>query len=532
MPFFKTIRWQAALLGILLSGIFLRSYWYFYNRSLWKDEAALANNIIDYDLNHLIFSALDNVQAAPPAYLAVVKTTAYFFGYGELSLRLFPFICSIISVIAFFLLSKQLFKMRGQLLANTLFCLSTPLIYYAAEAKQYQTELMASVIVLLLAVKYRYELSFTRAVLLGVMGAVLIWFSNTCIFSLAGIGLSLLYYYLKYKKYKSLSYLIGVGGIWVLSFAIYYFTILNTNSNIDLFVDRWQSKFVPLPNHIYWYIRTTVFSFNDPLGLSIPYSYTSTFPSIYSHLIFFAYTSLALLIVGIIAFIKESKYILTLLLWPVLITALASYFKYYPFHERFIVFLSPVVYLLIAKAADSQVQSGKGKKLVNTLVYISVVYMVVNVGIKLANPQLFGNNYKFSNGREAINFIDEHRQQNDIVYISIRSFKIYKYYNYRQQLNWKTFIGLAPKMFHNREELRQYLQTFTDQYDAHQKVYFLIDKTDDPLKKDQSAYCTEATFAEALTSYGRVYDLYTGKDMTIFLLDIQPKANGDDKKIQ
>ncbi len=60
------------LYSITLLGISLAIYQFFYNRSLWNDEAALALNIIDKSFSQLL-QPLDYKQVAPIAYLFVEK---------------------------------------------------------------------------------------------------------------------------------------------------------------------------------------------------------------------------------------------------------------------------------------------------------------------------------------------------------------------------------------------------------------------------------------------------------------------------
>ncbi len=89
------------ILAILLFGIAVRLYYFFFNPSLWGDEASLANNIIKYPLPELYTRTLDNNQAAPPGYLVVVKLISLLLGNSELSLRLFALLSGIASVLVF-----------------------------------------------------------------------------------------------------------------------------------------------------------------------------------------------------------------------------------------------------------------------------------------------------------------------------------------------------------------------------------------------------------------------------------------------
>ena len=58
-------------------------------RSLWLDEAWLAEGIVTRDLLHLLSSSLPNIQSAPGGYLMVVKLLTLLLGESENVLRLY-----------------------------------------------------------------------------------------------------------------------------------------------------------------------------------------------------------------------------------------------------------------------------------------------------------------------------------------------------------------------------------------------------------------------------------------------------------
>ena len=66
----------------------LRPYWF--NRSIWLDEAQLANNVIRHSLIELITAPLSSSQAAPIGFLVVTKLLVSWFSESEKVLRLLP----------------------------------------------------------------------------------------------------------------------------------------------------------------------------------------------------------------------------------------------------------------------------------------------------------------------------------------------------------------------------------------------------------------------------------------------------------
>ena len=128
---------------ILIIGIILRIHQYLMNRSLWLDEAFLA-----LDIKNLGFRELLNPecygQVAPIGFLLLEKLSATIFGVSELSLRLLPFLSSIIFIIIIYRFLKAISK-SYYLLAFSLMCFSPTLIYYSSELKQYHFDLLSYV---------------------------------------------------------------------------------------------------------------------------------------------------------------------------------------------------------------------------------------------------------------------------------------------------------------------------------------------------------------------------------------------------
>jgi hypothetical protein len=73
---------------MIAAGTVLRLRQYLFNRSFWHDETLLATAFADHSLYKLVFGVLDNNQAAPTAYLVVVKLITLAMGTNEWTLRL------------------------------------------------------------------------------------------------------------------------------------------------------------------------------------------------------------------------------------------------------------------------------------------------------------------------------------------------------------------------------------------------------------------------------------------------------------
>ena len=86
-------------------GAMLRLTQYLSNRSLWLDESSLALNIVNRSFSQLL-KPLDYGQGAPLGFLILERLAVHVFGTHEYALRLFPFLCGIISLLLFNRLAK------------------------------------------------------------------------------------------------------------------------------------------------------------------------------------------------------------------------------------------------------------------------------------------------------------------------------------------------------------------------------------------------------------------------------------------
>lgn len=150
-------RWAALLLLlptalVTLAGVALRVEQYLHGRSLWFDEALLALNVIHRPLQRLLTEPLAYQQGAPPGFLAIQRLVVAQFGSSERMLRLVPMVGGCLTLVVFARLAHRLLSRPAALLATALAAFSPFLVYYAAESKQYSTDVLFTVVILDLAV--------------------------------------------------------------------------------------------------------------------------------------------------------------------------------------------------------------------------------------------------------------------------------------------------------------------------------------------------------------------------------------------
>ena len=150
------IAWAFVALGIVI-----RMIRFLLNFPLWPDEAYLAHNYLDRGYLELL-RPLDYGQVAPLLYLWVQKTVVTICGFSEYSLRLYAFLGSIASLLVFRHLAGRLLPGIARLLAIGVFAVAYPLIRYAAEAKPYGSDMLATLVLLALLIEWRLAKQRTR----------------------------------------------------------------------------------------------------------------------------------------------------------------------------------------------------------------------------------------------------------------------------------------------------------------------------------------------------------------------------------
>jgi uncharacterized membrane protein len=121
------------VLLVLATGAVLRVLQYARARSLWLDEAMLANNVIELPLTQLMPPHLFKV--APFGFLAAEKLVISILGTSELAFRLIPLLAGLGSLVLLHVATREILGGHERLLALASFALSPPLIFYASEAK-------------------------------------------------------------------------------------------------------------------------------------------------------------------------------------------------------------------------------------------------------------------------------------------------------------------------------------------------------------------------------------------------------------
>jgi len=172
-------------------GLVARMLRYVLQFPLWEDEAFLFMNMVGRSYADLLEPLRQYHQVAPVMFLWVEKAVTDVFGASELSLRLFPFACSVASLLLFTDLARRLLSGWAAVLAVALLAVSYPALRYAAEMKPYGVDLFAAVLLLWMWERWAVGHRGWIWVMAGVT-PVLVWLSFPAVFIAGGVSLAML----------------------------------------------------------------------------------------------------------------------------------------------------------------------------------------------------------------------------------------------------------------------------------------------------------------------------------------------------
>lgn len=384
---------------LVLAGFILRTRQYLANRSLWLDEAMISVNIIDRSFIELMHW-LDYDQQAPIGFLWLQKVVVSVLGDNELVLRLVPFLAGCAALWLMFRFTRRFSPISGNT-SLALFVVSSTLIYYTSESKQYILDVTVALSLVLLFLHLdRQGLRPRDHLLLGLVGAILIWFSHPAIFILAGLGVIILMNAVRKRCSQFQCWMFFTGGMWLGSFLGYYLVFLKRSINADVLLDYWGDAFLPLSERAgTWLIQ----SFNNyitfTLGLDIPS---------------LVYVGISLL--GLVILVYRNGRIAAALLLPVLFSLAASAFHAYPFAGRMLLFSAPASFVLLGEGVEAPIVFIRRN--VAALPWISgllAIFLVV-VNAQTAAMNFIQPKYQ-EHIRPALEYLRDHRKPGDLIYI-------------------------------------------------------------------------------------------------------------------
>jgi len=436
------------LLWLLIAlGLGLRIFHFVDNRSFWIDELYLNGNLIRMSFWELATQPLAYQQKAPLGYLGLVKLAVWLFGPGERALRLVSLLSGGLALGLFVPVARRFLQPWTAVLAVGILALGEPFIYHAVEAKQYSTELCAAVVAWWLVLRF-YRAQTSRDLLLwGLGGGLLLWFSYSAIFLLAGFALILSVHHLRTQGWLGFGRRLIPFTVWLVSFGlIHYFFLRHYQDTgwLRNFFAVVYKAYMPLPpasgDDLVWFAYTHYMLLERPLGLLLKFGNLEQYSPLQT-LLRLPLLPLLLEAVGLVALLRRQSFAFSLLLTPVLLTLIASGLQLYPFYERFILFLAPSLILLIAYGAETVV-AWLGPTYYHLAAGVLAALLLLvplwNATQFTLDPAKF---YKKEYNREAALFVHEHYQPGDVVYFYWNMRHVHEYYHPAYALRYEAVGG-------------------------------------------------------------------------------------------
>lgn len=409
--------WSAIVFGIIV-----RIWQYGLNRSVWVDEACLALNLIHRQYAELL-RPLDYHQGAPLGFLFVERLLIEHWGPSEYTLRFFPLLAGIASLLMFYGVARRVVSPGALAVAMGLFAIAPPLIYYSSELKQYSCDVAVALLLYLIALSPpAANWSYLRIAGLGLIGAVVIWFSHPAVFVLASIATVFTVLLVAERNWKQLARFAAAYVLVLASMAVVYFVSLRNLVADNYLMKYWTDNFMPLPpksvTDLKWFYDSFFEFFRSPVGFS-----------------FAGLSALAFIVGGHHLYARardRTKFWLLLLPW--VFALLASSLHRYPFGGRLALFLVPSAIMLIAEGADRVRLATQrdawvvGYLLIGLLFIDPAVYLLHH----FAKPHVLVTSPGIMLPEEikpALSYVRAHERPTDMIYIFRDALPAYEYYS-------------------------------------------------------------------------------------------------------
>lgn len=521
MYFSKTCLWCLVCVGIIL-----HFSQYLFNRSLWVDEASVAMQIIESSYSEFV-----QPLESPVGFLVLEKFLVQVLGESEYILRLFPFLSGVLSLVLFLKLAPHYTKPTAVPIALGLFAISDQLIYHSSTLKQYSSDVCITLILYVVATAILSKSPGTLQILgFGVLGAIALWFAHPAIFILAGLGTYITISRIIKKEWATLLTFSIAYACWLASFVLLYFISFRTAVDADAAQQFWAGHFMPLPPFSFsegiWFVKTffevieyalhfskslsnvsglirdifaSMLGLSPSIGLSLS-KITELLLSSFFWIISYAVAAFIILAGGISIGLRDRKAFL-LLTFPIMFTLLASGLHKYPFANRLILFMLPILFLFLGEGAAWIREKSKDKALLVGIILIGVLcaYPIYLAGNNLIHPRTH------EEAHSVLRYLKDHKQEGDVIYVYYASHDVFRYYSRRLGFEHENYISGIM----SRENWNKYIEDL-QQLRGNRRVWLFF----------SHAYSEEAFFLYYLDSVGKRLDSFKDVKASVYLYDL------------
>lgn len=423
----KTLR--IVVYCLIFYGILLRLRQFFFLRSFWLDEAAIAINIIRKSFLELA-KPLDYYQVAPYGFLIIEKAFSSIFGNEDFVFRIFPLICGILLIFLFLSLLKNLHQQNFAIITGiSLICLNFDLIYYTIELKPYIIDAFLTTLLIIIFLKLKND--FDKKILINsIFYSLIIWFSYPAILIIFGTYITFSVIFLLEKDFIKLRKLILSSFLPFLSFLIYYLLILKNSGQNEYIKNFWKDHFAPLPfssSSIFWYKRAFLWAMERPFNIQNIY-----LGSLFTFL-------------GTFGIYKKDKNLFIFLTVVFFTLICVSAIGRYPLYQRLLIFSTPIFYLVLLYSFEVF-----SNKLIKLIIFISFFIFLVFPLLK-ESPSILKFSMSKQEIKPALEYISENKLDEDLLAIHHSADTIFEFYKDRFSLNKMKLLRKIKPMWDQAE---------------------------------------------------------------------------------
>lgn len=377
------------------------------DRSLWHDEAWLANAVSEHSLRGVMAS----IRCTPPLFAVAVHYTISWLRNNEFTLRLLPCGFGIGSVILIFFLTRKLSNLKAALLALIPFAFAPKLVYSTKEFKQYSGDMFFAILLVFLTERIIHRHSFKNWILFVVFASVGLWFSHPMTFVVPGLALILLYHSLTTGKDGSVlkhwfaAHLV-IGVVWL---ALFFLIV--QHQIIPWLVAFWQAYFPDTSSSQSLYLWLVKSSFNI-----LVFGFGNN-----------TWLALILIPVGLHEFFrKKCKRFLVYVLFPLLLTLAASFLHRYPYGGgKVMLFAFPLLFIAFGQGLFWALSTLYRKRYFAAMLVIALL-----IGLP-AGREIYNNLTKpvrREEMRPLVEYLKQNLRPDDRIYVYYRAKPAFKYY--------------------------------------------------------------------------------------------------------
>jgi 4-amino-4-deoxy-L-arabinose transferase-like glycosyltransferase len=389
----------------LVIGVILRTREWLFDKSLWLDELSVTYSITHRGFGGLLHPlSLD--QAGPVGWLWAERASIDLFGVHEWALRFPAWAASIVALAVFPQVARRLIGRFAAPAAMLVFATSPVLIYHGAETKQYSGDTACTLLALLATTQLcRNRPTFRRAVIWGLICAVLVWCSQPTILVSAVCGLVLLLVW--FRERETLVPVVVGAAILTISVAVDWLVSLRHQSAHKFFQAYWRAYggYPPLKQTVR----------GDLSWLWTAATKTEQFLHIGTPVL-----ALCLMACGLTVLAWGRPVAALLLGLPMVAAVGMAITHYYPLALRLALYLYPGAVMLLAAplAVATRHRNPLSPRWRSTAIVASAAALIVVAapGIasglgKLLHPD------ETTAGRQAVAFVGRHQQPGDVVLV-------------------------------------------------------------------------------------------------------------------